>query len=278
MSIRTYKPELKVSAVIPFHNGLSYLHKTLAGLVNQTYPRDLIEAIVVADAQDPHPPKSIRKRLRLRTITMPFRGFRPATSRNIGIQNAVGDVILSLDFDMICNPRTVEEHLRILHEHQHSATIGHRKFVDATTISVNNVLKNPAALSSLPRIRSVSNTTGGFYDKRFPEFAFFRKHKYPFNCFHGCNVAYFRDDALDVGNWNTEFDGVFGYEDIEFGLRLWENNVKLNYNENAFGYHQENQVVSKDKKTRDRHHNLSKLYDRIPKLRDYREKLQTALH
>ena len=273
MSTLTYKPELKVSAVIPFHSGLDYLNRTLAGLVNQSYPNELMEAVVVTDGQIPQPPKSIRERLRLRTITMPFRGFRPATSRNIGIQHATGDVIFSLDFDMICSPRTVEEHLKTFHRHPHVATIGHRNFIDASTLAVSDVLTNPESLCRLPRVRSASNTRGGYYDKRLPEFVFFKKHKYPFNCFHGCNIAYSRDDAIDVGNWNTAFDGVYGYEDVEFGFRLWENQVQLVYNQLAYGYHQENRVVSQHKRTRERHYNLTKLYSIIPKLRDYRRKL-----
>ena len=235
-----------------------------------------MEAIVVTDGQLPEPPKSFRNRLRLRTFTMPFRGFRPATSRNIGIHQARGDVILSLDFDMIFHPRTVEEHLKVLHQQNHAATIGHRRFIDATSVSVRSVLKNPGLLCRLPRIRSVSNTIGGFHDKRLAEFAFFKKHKYPFNCFHGCNISYFKDDAIDVGKWNSEFDGIFGYEDIEFGYRLWENNIKLVYCEPAFGYHQENQVVSKRRKASERHHNLAKLYRIMPKLREYRRKLDNS--
>jgi len=273
MSFRTYKPELNATAVIPFHNGLDHLYRTLAGLANQSYPRDLIDAIVVTDGEIPQPPKFIRKLLRLRTITMPFRGYRPATSRNIGIQHATGDVILSLDFDMICHPQTIEEHLKIFHQNPRVATIGHRKFVDANILTPWDVLKEPETLQRLPKVRSISNTSGGYYDKRLPEFTFFRKHKYPFNCFHGCNVAYFRDDAIDAGNWNTAFDGVYGYEDLEFGLRLWENNVELVYNELAYAYHQENRVVSRHKKARDRQFNLEKLYGAIPKLRDYRRKL-----
>jgi GT2 family glycosyltransferase len=206
---------------------------------------------------------------------MPFLGYRPASSRNIGIQQARGDVILSLDFDMICHLRTVEEHLKTLHRKRRVATIGHRKFIDASSLSPSDILKNPGSLRRLPRVRSASNTGGGYYDKRLPEFALFRKHKYPFNCFHGCNVAYFRDDALDAGNWDTGFDGAYGYEDVEFGLRLWKNDVELVYNELAYGYHQENQVVSQHKKTQERHYNLEKLYGIIPKLRDYRRKLET---
>jgi len=208
---------------------------------------------------------------------MPFRRYRPATSRNIGIQHARGDVILSLDFDMICHPRTVEEHLKILHRNPRAATIGYRKFIDSSSLTPWDVLKKPESLRRLPIVRSASNTSGGYYDKRLPEFAFFRKHEYPFNCFHGCNVAYFRDDASDAGNWNTEFDGVYGYEDLEFGLRLWENDVELVYNELAFGYHQENQVVSQHKKIRERYYNLEKLYGMMPKLRDYRRKLGTII-
>ena len=36
-------------------------------------------------------------------------------------------------------------------------------------------------------------------------------------------MAYWRDDALNVGLWDEDFNGNYGYEDIEFGQRLFEN-------------------------------------------------------
>ena len=58
-------------------------------------------------------------------------------------------------------------------------------------------------------------------------------HPFPGNCFHGGNVAYWRDDAVDVGLWDEGFNGNYGYEDLEFGQHLFENGTRLVFENGA---------------------------------------------
>ncbi|HEX9318197.1 MAG TPA: glycosyltransferase family A protein [Nitrososphaeraceae archaeon] len=44
------KNELSASIVIPFHKGYDLLDKTIASLTQQSYPKDLFEVVIVADA------------------------------------------------------------------------------------------------------------------------------------------------------------------------------------------------------------------------------------
>jgi cellulose synthase/poly-beta-1,6-N-acetylglucosamine synthase-like glycosyltransferase len=48
--IKSGKNELCASVVIPFHTGYDLLENTVASLTQQSYPKDLFEVIIVADA------------------------------------------------------------------------------------------------------------------------------------------------------------------------------------------------------------------------------------
>ncbi len=95
----------------------------------------------------------------------------------------------------------------------------------------------------------------------------------PFNCFHGCNVAFRKLDAEAVGLFDPTFDGYWGYEDIEFGYRLYKSGVKLAYNAEGIVYHQENDVLAISDRLNGRQRNLKIACDKIPGFRDFRGSL-----
>lgn len=270
-------PKLTVTVVIPFYAGLEFLDRTLASLSAQTYPRELMDVIVVEDGsrQSTKPlVDSYSSFFRIKSYSIPRNGFQAATCRNVGVRESRSDVILSLDFDIILTPRAVSGHMRWFHTSEHAATIGLRRFVDATCISAEDVKYRIDQVVALPDIRSVSNTdTESLVDKRIPELEQLKSHPYPFNCFHGCNIAYRRDDALAAGLWNEEFNGFFGYEDIEFGYRLYSKGIYLIYEPAALGLHQENTFVDSTQRKVGLHVNRQRLYALIPGLADYRERV-----
>jgi glycosyltransferase involved in cell wall biosynthesis len=271
----TVKRELFASIVIPFNKGHDILARTIASLTKQTYSRDRFEVIIVAD--DNHADaKSIseqfKKELDIKLITLSNYGFGAASSRNAGIHMAKGDVIVSLDSDMICPSTFLESHMAWFHKSAKIATIGLRKFVKVTRIQPKDIIHNFHLISSLPEIYSVSNTmVGSRKDKRIPELKRLRIHPFPSNCFHGGNVAYWRDDALDVGLWNEDFNGNYGYEDIDFGQRLFEIRTKLIFENGATTYHQENNFVSPYERHKGLSINRIKLYERYPALAKFRK-------
>ncbi|CAG0941769.1 Chondroitin synthase [Candidatus Brocadiaceae bacterium] len=206
-----------------------------------------------------------RSALSSRTIT---------TMRNHAIQAARHEVIVSIDCDIICPPRTIEEHLRWFHISEHVASIGARRFVDTSALLTQDILENINSALYLPTIRSISNTnTTSLTDKRLHEFAFIKQHPFPCNCFHGANVAYSRGDALAVGLWDETFNGNPNYEDIEFGQRLWQSGIFLVYTSGATVLHQENRVVSLQQKQFGGAINRQLLFSKIPGLQEFRARL-----
>jgi glycosyltransferase involved in cell wall biosynthesis len=275
------KHELFASVAIPFHDGCDLLARTIASLSEQTYSKDRFEVIIAADAN--HADAKLindhyKGELNIKLVNLSNNGFGPASSRNAGIAVAKGDVIVSLDSDMICPRGFLESHMAWFHKSAKIATIGLRKFVDAGTIQPEDIVRNFNLISSLPAICSISNTLAGSRrDKRIPELKQLRSHPFPSNCFHGGNVAYWRDDAIDIGLWDEGFNGNYGYEDIEFGQRLFENGTRLVFENGATTYHQENNFVSPYERQTGLTINRLKLYELYPALARFREDIAGSL-
>ena len=106
-----------------------------------------------------------------------------------------------------------------------------------------------------------------------PEIKIIKRHPFPCNCFHGCNISYLKQDALDVGLYDEEFNFNFGYEDIEFGYRLWKKGLYLVFEPKALALHQENNAVTYLEKVRGREINRIKLYNKVPGIAKFRESL-----
>jgi hypothetical protein len=113
---------------------------------------------------------------------------------------------------MICPPGFLESHMAWFHKSAKIVTIGLKKFVEANKIQPQDVIRDFSLILSLPEIDSTSNNAiGSRQDKRIPELKRLKIHPFPSNCFHGGNVAYRRDDALNVGLWDETFNGNYGY-------------------------------------------------------------------
>lgn len=272
----TCRHELFASVSIPFHEGYDRLARTIASLTQQTYSKDLFEVVVVADAN--HTDAKLitdeyKRKINVKLVTLPHQtGFGPARSRNAGIDVAKGDVIVSLDSDMICPPNFLESHMLWFHKSNKIATIGLRKFVEASSIQPEDIIRDFRLACLLPEVCSISNTVAGCHiDKRIPELKQLKIHPHPGNCFHGGNVAYWRDDALHIGLWDEDFNGNYGYEDIEFGQRLFQKGTRLVYESGATTYHQESNSVSAYEREKGMEVNRGKLYELYPELARFRK-------
>lgn len=255
-----------VSVVVPFYRNVSLLENTLTGLLAQTYPRELMEIVVSEDGDAGEAidlVSRIRQYLTIRLIQHSRDGYRLCTARNNGIRSAQGEIIVLLDFDMIPLPSLIESHARWFHVSDEIATIGPRKFINAAGIIPADVLSHNSKLRNLPDVPSASNRFER-YDNRLGQFVEIKSHPFPFNCFHGCNVAFLRSHALEIGLFDENFNGYCGYDDMEFGFRLWQRGNFLIYEPGALGLHQENDVVSFEKREESRERNLELLYRRTP--------------
>jgi chondroitin synthase len=264
-----------VSIVIPTYSCRSILAKTLAAVTLQTYPRHLMEVVITDDGSDDGIEDLVQQYesdLSIQLVRQEHVGYRLATARNRGIVAAANEVIVSIDCDVLPLPELVEQHMRWFHVSNRVATIGPRRFVDTSSLSARDVLEDIDSCRQLLDIPSVSNR-GRDTDKRLPEFVDFKHHPHPYNCFHGGNVAYTRGHALEAGLYDEEFNLYWGYEDLEFGYRLWNLGLYLAFEPLAVGLHQENRVTTSWQRESGARRNLALLYRKVPGLRDYRESL-----
>ena len=94
-----------ISVVIAAYNEEKTLEFCLDGLVAQTVPGDSYE-IIVADDGSTDKTKQVAESRGVRVVTQPNQG--PSAARNLGAQQARGDVVLFIDADSIPDSHCVE--------------------------------------------------------------------------------------------------------------------------------------------------------------------------
>ena len=140
------------------------------------------------------------------------RGFRKARILNRAIAAATGDYILSIDGDCVLHPDFVRSHLRFARP---------RSFVAGSrTLVLEEATRDALARGALragplaPGLKNRQNALSLPWLSRFV-----RTRQDPMAPTRGCNVAYWRADAIRVNGYDEAFEG-WGREDSEFGARL----------------------------------------------------------
>ncbi|MCC5581594.1 glycosyltransferase family 2 protein [Microtetraspora sp. AC03309] len=163
-----WTPRLSVSVVIPTSGSRGTLPLALAGLAAQTYPRHLLEVIVVDDGEQPmlRLPEIRPERTRL---------IRPKDGRwgkphacNLGASTAEGDVVHWLDDDLVLFPDHVEAQMRWHHLADYLVVLGHPRFVgpDPSELSPNEVLA-AAEAGAVAKLFHEEDSTPQWTEKRW---------------------------------------------------------------------------------------------------------------
>ena len=266
------------SIIVPTYNCRELLARTLSGLKLQTYPANLLEVIIADDGSSDDTQVYLRKFQasgELRSVRQCHVGFRLASIRNKAILAARNEIIINLDADMIPMPEFVVAHMKWFHVFDHVAVIGHRRFVDMNGIKPSDIEKCIDDFRDLPEVKSASNWFMN-RDRRLREFRGFDRHPAPYNLFHGCNVAYPRQSALEVGLYDEEFNAHWVYEDIEFGYRLWRHGMRFINETQALALHQENTVLRHEDRATGDQHNFALACRKIPGFSEFRKRLARA--
>jgi glycosyltransferase involved in cell wall biosynthesis len=97
-----------VSVVIPSYNSEDYISQCLHQILDQSYPTDQYEVIVVDNASTDRSPEII-KTFPVQYLFEPRQG--PAAARNTGIRAAIGDYILFIDTDCMAERDLIRLHM-----------------------------------------------------------------------------------------------------------------------------------------------------------------------
>jgi glycosyltransferase involved in cell wall biosynthesis len=203
------------SVVIPTYNRLPILQKCLDALERQVLSVDTAivgyEVVVVDDGSTDGTIDWIRAEGdRLSHVKLYEQAHQgPSAARNLGVENAIGDTIIFIDSDLVVTDRFLQSHADALVRGERES--GNNKlFTYGAVINTAN-FDNPTAEPY--KITDFSN-------------AYFATG----------NVAIAKHWLLEAGLFDTEFQ-LYGWEDLELGVRLKNLGLKLIKCPDAVGYH-----------------------------------------
>ncbi len=208
----------KLSVVIPTLNRARVLAQTIDRIESQTVSPDLYEVLVVdnASTDDTHNvlAAKARKYSNFRFLYQPKPGAAP--TRNAGLRQAAGDVVLFIDNDILAEHDLIEKHLEYHSQYSNASIIGN-------IITPWNEKADPFLRYLHHRgIYNPYTITSGPMD---------------FSYYHTGNVSTPRSVLADVGGFNEEFF-IYGMEDIELGYRLQKTGCRMIYGGKARAVHQ----------------------------------------
>ena len=195
-----------ISVVIPVYNEERYLGSCLNALIEQILPPD--EIIVVDDGSTDNS-LQIANKYPVRVISQKHHG--PAAARNIGIQNANGEIILFTDAD--CRPTVnwVQEMVQ--------------PFLDATIVGVKGVY-------ATNQQNIVARIIQYEFEERYDMMSRLTRID-----FVDTYSAAFRADVLrQVGGFDRAFPHA-NNEDVDLSYRLARLGNKMVFNRNAVVFH-----------------------------------------
>ena len=208
----------KLSIVIPTFNRAAMLADTIDRIQSQTVSRENYEVIVVDNASTDDTrvilEAKCRKYLNLRSLFQAKPGA--AATRNAGLRQAGGEIVLFIDNDIDADPDLIERHLEYHLQTPQSAVIGN--VITPWHDSVDPFLRylrhrgiyNPYTVASGP---------------------------IDFSYYHTGNVSTPRSLLLRAGGFNEDFF-LYGMEDIELGYRLHKLGAHMIHGERARATHQ----------------------------------------
>ncbi|QUS59266.1 glycosyltransferase [Synechocystis sp. PCC 7339] len=202
------------SVVIPTYNRLPILEKCLRALEKQTFDQDLIagyEIVVVDDGSTDGTLAWLeghrQELLHVRPWEQDHQG--PAAARNLGVNQAQGDTIIFIDSDLVVTEVFLQAHAEGLQRGK-------------TQYNSDRVFTYGA----------VVNTCN--FDA--PESEPYKLTDYSAAFFATGNVAIAKQWLLEAGLFDTGFQ-LYGWEDLELGVRLKNLGLKLVKCPRAVGYH-----------------------------------------
>lgn len=198
---------MKATLVIPTYNRAERL-RSLLHCVAEQRGGGLARVVVGDDGSSDHTAEvveSFRDRLPIVHAWQEDRGFRAGQARNLGIERAVGDVVIFADDDVLVGPHYVDAHLR-----GHGARPGELCVVLGPRhrmLAFDREIPRPEDFEQAERDDRIGDLEGRSVGE----------HEAPWIFVYSCNFS------VTLGGPELRFDDGFsgwGLEDTELGYRL----------------------------------------------------------
>lgn len=208
---------LKASLLISTYNWPSALDLVLKSILAQsTLP---CEVIIADDGSKKETTDLIKKYqenfpVPLIHVWQEDNGFRLAEIRNKAIARSNAEYIIQIDGDIIIHKHFIKDHLAFAKKgtfvRASRSYIGERKS--------NQILLNKEVNLTYFSSGITNRLSAIHYPKAWKLFEKNYKKNEPFEI-HGCNMAFWREEAIQVNGYNENFVG-WGPEDKEFVVRM----------------------------------------------------------
>ena len=212
-----------VSVVVPTCDREELLKSCLFSLFQQTYPKDRYE-VIVADGSTADKTKKLIDSLVISSPTTSYvrTGYKegPSHSRNIGVHEAKGEIILFTDDDCIANQNWINETIKVYEEYPDIDGVGGRVFSDPAQPK-NFVIRYMEALKIIPDTELIVG-----------------QMETPFLA--TCNMSYKKNIFEELGGFN---EALRVGEDYDLIKRFRERGYKLVYVPTAIVYHHQRENI-----------------------------------
>lgn len=212
----------RCSVIIAAHNRAAYVANLLESLARQDCPPNTFEAIVVDDGSTDGTGavvSSLALPYEATCIRKPHESNRGRT-RNVGLLQARGDVVIFADADMLCPPGFVRAHLAL-----------HDRYGPCVVSAWHQRLREPVGY---PLPDDWEQRAQAAADTCFAPGVSLYTDGPPFIT---ANASCRRLDALEIGLFDERFTG-YGYEDLDLGYRLHLLGRRFVSDRSTMAYHQ----------------------------------------
>jgi glycosyltransferase involved in cell wall biosynthesis len=233
-----------VSVIIPTYNRAQLLNYTLRSLEQQTLPANKFEVIVADDGSGDNTREIVERfkgRMNIKYVFQEDEGYRPASARNMGIMASEANICLFLDSGVMADEHCLKAHMD-LHKDTDSpvAIIGYVYGFDqegADSDTLEALINVESAAQTIRQFKQGDLIT----DVRDP---FYRKYNdriedmpAPWVYFWTCNVSARRQDLIEIGMFDENYNGNWGCEDNDLAIRLQQRGIKIVLNRKAASIH-----------------------------------------
>ena len=216
---------LRASVVIPTYNRKAALTRCLDALTRQTVLPQEFEVLVVDDGSTDGTADTVAARrdpFRLRYFRQEQAG--PGSARNLGIDEAAGELVLFIGDDIYADERLLEEHLlaHAARPDQGAAILGHIDWPDGM---IPNAVMDYVCGEGMLQFAYPLIAQLPALDHRF---------------FYTSNVSAKRQFLRDAADAGVRFDPCFrhaAFEDSEYAMRLAPRGLRIHYAARARAVH-----------------------------------------
>ena len=224
---------MRVSLIITTYNWPESLFLVLKSVENQ---KIVPEEIIIADDGSTVETKEMigkfRRESELNIIHSWHEdiGFRAAKARNKAIAKSSGDYIVLIDGDIILHPKFIQDHVK-------NAKFGY--FIQGSRVLLTQDITEQLIISQKISFsffsRGIQSRKNAIHSNFLSKI--FSTNRNSLRGTRCCNIAFFRQDCINVNGFNNEFEG-WGREDSEFVVRLLNTGLnRKNVRFNAVQYH-----------------------------------------